>query len=110
MRRAIEQGTLALATPPEGHPACGEGDPIARAIRSMRHVLEHDLELFSNRVGYSSPCKTDGYLAAKVPDWLLRQWIAAAEAQVDGNPKGGDAKQAPGDSLTARSRSDAPNP
>lgn len=29
-------------------------------------------------------------------------------AQVDGNPKGGDAKQAPGDSLTARSRSDAP--
>lgn len=31
-------------------------------------------------------------------------------AQVDGNPKGGDAKQAPGDSLTARSRSDAPNP
>lgn len=31
-------------------------------------------------------------------------------AQVDGNPKGGDAKQAPGDSLTARSRSVAPNP
>ena len=30
-------------------------------------------------------------------------------AQVDGNPKGGDAKQAPGDSLTARSRSDAPD-
>lgn len=31
-------------------------------------------------------------------------------AQVDGNPKGGDAKQAPGESLTTRSRSDAPNP
>ena len=35
---------------------------------------------------------------------------ATLPAQVDGNPKGGDAKQAPGDSLTARSRSDAPTP
>ena len=40
----------------------------------------------------------------------LRKLANPPAAQVDGNPKGGDAEQAPGESLTARSRSDAPNP
>ena len=81
VRRAIEQGTLALAVPPAGHAAEGEGYPLTRALRSMRHVLSHNLELFSNSRGYITQDKTDGYLAAKVPDWLLRQWIAALTAQ-----------------------------
>ncbi len=51
---------------------------IAAVVRSIQHYLDHKLEGFSNGAVYppSSPAnKTNGYVAAKVPDWQLRQWI-----------------------------------
>ncbi len=53
-----------------------------RMARELRHYLDHRLEGFSNGVSYppSSPSnKTNGYAAARVPDWQLRQWLMAVE-------------------------------
>lgn len=56
----------------------------ASVVRSMQHYLSNKLEGFSNGQSYppSNPSnKTNGFAAAKVPDWQLRQWIAELSAE-----------------------------
>lgn len=50
-------------------------DGLARLKREIAHQLAHRLEHFSNGHSYP-PSKTDGFTAAKVADWQLRQWLA----------------------------------
>jgi hypothetical protein len=45
----------------------------------MRHYLDNRLEQFFNGSSYLSDNKTNGYHAAKVPDWALRRWLVALE-------------------------------
>ena len=55
---------------------------IERMARELRHYLDNRLESFSNGSPYSAPSpadKTNGYAAARVPDWQLRQWLMAVE-------------------------------
>jgi hypothetical protein len=57
-------------------------DALDRLAREIRHCLTYRLEGFSNGAAYppSSPAnKTNGYTAAKVADWRLRQWLALVE-------------------------------
>ncbi len=55
---------------------------LERVARELRHYLDHRLEGFSNGSPHSAPSpadKTNGYAAARVPDWQLRQWLMAVE-------------------------------
>lgn len=60
-----------------------DANTIVGVVRSMQHYLDHKLEGFSNGNHYppSSPAnKTNGFVAAKVPDWQLRQWVSELSA------------------------------
>lgn len=106
---ATKEGSTCSTTTAE---TFNNGGVASGLARNQERLMFDALAEFVYEATHLSPEREDRSHWCKIsPECLANARYVLAHytpAQVDGNPKGGDAKQAPGDSLTARSRSDAP--